>query len=154
MNEPDLRELLGAVRTGAVSPDQAVAALRNWPYENLGYARIDHHRNLRKGSPEVVFCEGKTPEQAAEIFARLVEHDRRAMATRASPAHARAIREQTPEALYHAEARIVMLGKAELSAEAASGLVLVATGGTADIPVAEEAVCCSSNWCCLNAASF
>ena len=139
MNEPDLRELLGAVRTGAVSPDQAVAALRNWPYENLGYARIDHHRNLRKGSPEVVFCEGKTPEQAAEIFARLVEHDRRAMATRASPAHARAIREQTPEALYHAEARIVMLGKAELSAEAASGLVLVATGGTADIPVAEEA---------------
>src|SRR5216683_7778097 len=138
MNEPDLRELLGAVQTGAVSPDQAVAVLRNWPYENLGYARIDHQRSLRKGSPEVVFCEGKTPEQTAEIFARLAQHDGRAMATRASPAHAHVICEQTEQAHYYAEARVVIVGRAELSAKAASELVLVATGGTADIPVAEE----------------
>src|SRR5712692_6830148 len=120
MNEPDLRELLGAVQTGMVSLDQAVAALHNSPYENLGYARIDHHRSLRKGSPEVVFCEGKTPGQTAEIFARLAEHDGRAMATRASPAHAHAICEQTPEAHYYAEGRVVMLGKVALSADAAS----------------------------------
>ena len=139
MNEPELRELLGAVQTGSVSPDQAVAALRNWPYENLSYARIDYHRSLRKGSPEVVFCEGKTPEQAAAIFARLAEHDGRAMATRASPAHAQAICENTPQSHYYADAQVVMLGKMELSGAAALALVLVATGGTADIPVAEEA---------------
>src|ERR1700720_223339 len=98
MNEPDLRELLGAVQTGAVSLDQALATLRNGPSDNLGFARIDFQRTLRKGSPEVVFCEGKTPDQAAHIFARLADHDGRAMATRASPAHARAICEQTPVA--------------------------------------------------------
>jgi NCAIR mutase (PurE)-related protein len=139
VNEPDLRELLGAVQTGAVSLDQALAALRSGPVEDLSFARIDFQRTLRTGSPEVVFCEGKTPDQAARIFAHLAEHDGRAMATRASPAHARAICEQTPQAHNHAEARVVMLGRAELREEAASALVLVATGGTADIPVAEEA---------------
>jgi len=113
--------------------------LRPEPAEALGYARIDYERTQRKGSPEVVFCEGKTPEQAASIFARLAEHDGRALATRASPAHAAAIRAQTPAAEYHAAARIVVVGQAQLPAEAAAALVLVATGGTADIPVAEEA---------------
>jgi NCAIR mutase (PurE)-related protein len=139
VNEPALRELLGAVQTGALSLDQAVAALSTAPAEALGFARIDYPRTQRKGSPEVVFCEGKTPEQAARIFARLAEHDGRAMATRASPAHAQAIAELTPPARYHAEARLVLLGQAELAAEAAAALVLVASGGTADIPVAEEA---------------
>jgi NCAIR mutase (PurE)-related protein len=139
VNEPDLRELLGAVQTGAVSLDQALAALRPAPVEDLSFARMDFARTRRTGSPEVVFCEGKTPKQAAHIFARLAEHDGRAMATRASPAHARAICEHTPQAHDYAEARVVMLGRAELPAEAAAALVLVATGGTADIPVAEEA---------------
>lgn len=139
MNEPSLRELLGAVQTGAVSLDQAVAALRTGPAEALGFARIDYQRTQRKGSPEVVFCEGKTPEQAADIFARLAAHDGRALATRASAADAQAIRAQTPAAEYHAEARLVVLGQAVLPAEAAAAVVLVATGGTADIPVAEEA---------------
>jgi len=139
VNEPDLRELLGAVQTGAVSLDQAVAALRPAPIEDLSFARIDYPRARRTGSPEVVFCEGKTPDQAARIFARLAAHDGRAMATRASPAHARAICERTPQAQDHAEARVVMLGRAELPKDAAPALVLVATGGTADIPVAEEA---------------
>jgi NCAIR mutase (PurE)-related protein len=139
MNEPELRELLSAVQTGAVSPDQAASVLQNWPHKTLSYARIDYQRTLRKGSPEVVFCEGKTPEQAAEIFAHLVEHDGRALATRASLAHAQAICEKTPQAHHSAEARVVILTKVELSAVAASPLVLVATGGTADIPVAEEA---------------
>lgn len=139
MKEPDLRELLGAVQTGALSLDQAVAALRPDSSAELSFARIDYQRTQRKGSPEVVFCEGKTPEQAARIFAHLAEHDGRAMATRASLAHAQAIGEQAPQARYHPEARVVLLGQAELAAGAASALVLVATGGTADIPVAEEA---------------
>jgi len=139
MNEPELRQLLGGVQTGALSLDQAVAALRPAPPEEISFARIDYERTERKGSPEVVFCEGKTPEQAASIFARLVAHDGRALATRASPAHAQAIAEQTPQACYHAEARLVVLGQAQLPAQAAPALVLVATGGTADIPVAEEA---------------
>ena len=75
MNEPDLRQLLAGVQTGAVSLDQALAALRPEPPGDLSFARIDYQRTARKGSPEVVFCEGKTPEQAASIFARLAQHD-------------------------------------------------------------------------------
>jgi len=81
MNEAELRQLLESVGRGKVSSDEALARLRAWPYENLGYARIDHHRALREGFAEVVFCEGKTPAQAAEIFARIAAQEGRALAT-------------------------------------------------------------------------
>ena len=139
MNEATLREILQAVNSGKVTVNEALAHLRHWPYENLGYARIDHHRTLRKGTPEVVFCEGKTPEQAAEIFARIAERNSRVMSTRADATHAKAICERVPEACYHAEGRMVIFGKQIQRAENNNSFIAVATGGTADQPVAEEA---------------
>ena len=139
MNEAALRELLNAVGSARITTDEALTRLRDWPYENLGYARIDHHRTLRKGAPEVVFCEGKTPEQAVEIFVRLVERNGRAMATRVGQAHADVIRKRLTAACYHPEARVIIVGEPMVLSEDSCPFVLIATGGTADIPVAEEA---------------
>jgi hypothetical protein len=139
MNEESLREILNAVSSGKLTVNDAIARLRDWPYADLGYARIDHHRTLRKGMPEVVYCEGKTPEMAAEIFTRLAERSGRVMATRAHTAHAKAICERLREARYHPEARVVVLGKSMQSSEDKSRFVIVASGGTVDLPVAEEA---------------
>lgn len=139
MNEQKLRELLEAVRAGTVPPEAALTHLRDWPYQNLDYARIDHHRSLRKGTPEVVFCEGKAPEQAAAIFQQIAEREQRVMATRAGEAHAQAILERVPAARYHPRSRIVVVDqRAPARADRVPGVV-VASGGTADIPVAEEA---------------
>ncbi len=139
MNEEQLRQLLNAIASGQVSADEALARLRDWPYENLGYARIDHHRALRKGLAEVVFCEGKTPEQAAEIFARIAEREGRALATRVSESHANAIRERWPPACYHPVGRLVIAGERASTSEDNRPFIVIASGGTADIPVAEEA---------------
>ncbi len=139
MNEPKLRELLQAVQAGTLPPEVALKQLRNWPYQNLDFARIDHHRSLRKGTPEVVFCEGKTPEQAATICQQIVELEQRVMATRANDAHAQAIRERVPAAQYHPRSRIVVADQREPGTQPLFPGVVVATGGTADIPVAEEA---------------
>jgi len=139
MNDASLRQLLDDVSRGALTVDQAAARLRDLPYENLGYARIDHHRDLRKDAPEVVFCEGKTPEQAAEIFSRIVAHAGRALGTRASQLHADAIRARLPNAEYFSEARLVLAGVERSAVSAGHAYVLVASGGTADVPVAEEA---------------
>lgn len=139
MNEPKLRELLHAVQAGTLSPEIALTQLRDWPYQNLDFARIDHHRSLRKGTPEVVFCEGKTPEQAALIFQQIAEREQRVMATRANDAHAQAIRDRVPAAQYHPRSRIVLTDERELATDPLIPGIVVATGGTADIPVAEEA---------------
>jgi NCAIR mutase (PurE)-related protein len=139
MNDEALRELLNALSSGKVTVNEALVRLRDWPYEDLGYARIDHHRTLRKGLPEVVYCEGKTPEMAAEIFVRIAGRSSRVMATRADAKHARAIGERLREARYHPEARIVAFGKPMHSAEDQSRFIIVASGGTVDLPVAEEA---------------
>lgn len=138
MNETALREMLSAVSSGKLTVNEAMARLRDWPYENLGYARIDHHRTLRKGTPEVVFCEGKTPEQAAEIFARIVNRNGRAMATRADQSHAQAICKRQPESIYHPEGRVVLAGATRRPSQDGQSFIVVATGGTADLPVAEE----------------
>ncbi len=159
MNADRLRHLLIEVREGRRSLDEALTALKAWPYEDLGYARLDHHRTLRKGFPEVVFCEGKTPQQAAEIIARLAQVNERVMGTRASRDVYEAIRALSPQAHYYESARIVLVqgepsppspplpNQAEaryweergVGSEDENGYVVVASGGTADIPVAEEA---------------
>ena len=143
MNAERLRTLLAEVRDGTLPLNDALAALKAWPYEDLGFARLDHHRSLRKGFPEVVFCEGKTPDQAAEIITRLAAANERVMATRASAEIYTAVKSRLPEAFYYERARIILVErKARPSAanrsEIANDLV-VATGGTADISVAEEA---------------
>ncbi|MGD2174842.1 MAG: nickel pincer cofactor biosynthesis protein LarB [Candidatus Brocadiaceae bacterium] len=137
MKEKDLRELLQQVAAGEVSPSQAVERVRGMPFEDIGFAKIDHHRILRCGVPEVVFCEGKTPRQVADISERIVAAGGDLLATRAEREHYAAVQEKCPGADYREAARCITYRH---EAAEPAGLVVVLTGGTADLPVAEEAV--------------
>jgi NCAIR mutase (PurE)-related protein len=137
MDSDRIREVLDQVRNGTLGVEDAFARLKDLPYEDLGFARLDTHRAMRKGYPEVIFCPGKTTAQIEEIFGRLARHEGRVMAARASAEVAEAIRKKFPQAVYHESARIVTLGKP--SAVTGKGKVLVVSAGTADIPVADEA---------------
>jgi hypothetical protein len=140
MDVDKLRALLGEVQHGDVSVEQALARLRTLPYDDLGYARLDLHRALRQGVPEVVFCQSKTPEQAAAILARLWQEHDRVMGTRVSPEMAALIRERIPEAAYDPASRLVTLVRGAAVAPDESGPYgVVISAGTADLPVAEEA---------------
>jgi NCAIR mutase (PurE)-related protein len=132
-----LRTLLEGVRGGAIGVEAALDCLRTLPYEDLGYARLDHHRALRQGFPEVVFSPGKTPEQVAHLLARLAARHGRVMATRAAPDVYATVRAEVPDAVYHERARLITVCRGQPEAKAPG--VLVVTGGTSDIPVAEEA---------------
>jgi pyridinium-3,5-biscarboxylic acid mononucleotide synthase len=138
MNEDQIRALLEGVRSGETSTEQALEQLRSLPIENVAdFARLDHHRALRCGFPEVIFAQGKTPEQVVLIFQRLAERNERVMATRVTPEMYAAVKADLPEAVYHALPRLLILDRAPDRPKQPG--VLVATGGTADIPVAEEA---------------
>lgn len=137
MDQEMLLELLKQVKSGELTVEAAVEQLKHLPYQDIGFAKIDHHRSLRRGFPEVVFCLGKTPQQAASAFRELAAHHSRVLATRVSPTTARSILSQVPEASYCKEGRLVYLSRTPL--EPRWGKVTVITAGTADIPVAEEA---------------
>ena len=137
MDRKKIEELLRAVAAGQLSVDDAVERLKHFPYADLGFARVDTHRALRTGFPEVIFCEGKTPAQAAAIAARIADAGTAVLATRATREAYEAVREKCPAARYHEDARVVVV-PAEPPAEP-RGRVLVLSAGTADIPVAEEA---------------
>lgn len=139
MNPEALRALLEAVRAGQVGVDDAAARLRTLPFEDLGYAKVDLHRAHRHGRPEVVFCRGKTPEQVRGILERMLSAGQSPLATHATPEHFLAVRELASDLHYFGSARVI--GPADLADEArGAGSVLVITAGTADLPVAEEAV--------------
>jgi pyridinium-3,5-biscarboxylic acid mononucleotide synthase len=138
LDEGRLRQLLGAVATGELSPEDAMARLAAWPFEDLGYARVDHHRALR-GGPEVVYGAGKTPEEAAGIVAALLAQDAApVLVTRATAGHAEAVREVAPAARWHARSGMLVCRAVEPD-PARTGLVGVVCAGTSDLPVAEEA---------------
>lgn len=137
MQAERIRELLDEVRTGARPVESALDQLRDLPFENLGYARLDHHRALRKGFPEVVFCEGKRVDQIVEILERLVQKHSAVLATRASREVYDAVHDRFPTARYFDDARIIQLGLNRTSPTKTTVLVICA--GTADVPVAEEA---------------
>jgi NCAIR mutase (PurE)-related protein len=141
MEEERLRGLLEAVRNQQTSIDDAVQQLRRMPYEAVGdFARLDHHRTLRQGFPEVIFAQGKTPEQVVHIFRRLEQHNERVLATRVSAEMYCAIKDQLPEATYHPLARVLYIDRATQAArEARPSGVVIACAGTADISVGEEA---------------
>ncbi|MEX0774319.1 MAG: nickel pincer cofactor biosynthesis protein LarB [Phycisphaeraceae bacterium] len=132
-----LRDLLCAVAQGQVDPDQALTRLRSLPFEDLGFATLDHHRAVRKGFAEVVYCQGKTAGQVAAIVARLAEVGPRVLATRATPEQYEAARRLTPDLAYHELARAIWLDR-EPDRPRAAGVIVVAAG-TSDLPVAEEA---------------
>src|SRR5215470_9235568 len=105
MNPSSLRQLFAQVQSKKVSPDEAVARLRHLPFEDLGFAKVDHHRVLRQGMPEVIFSQGKTPKQVAGIFARLAEHGGNVLATRATEDQYRAVSALVPKSEYRPLAR-------------------------------------------------
>jgi hypothetical protein len=145
MDVKALEQLLQAVREGNLSVEEALQQLRALPYENLEFARIDTHRALRTGFPEVVFCQGKTPEQVLAILERLGNRHRKVLATRASPELASMVMERFPRTRYHEAARILVLGESEPESETPQDrYVLVVAAGTSDLPVAEEAAVTAS----------
>lgn len=142
MDARAVRELLDGVAAGTVTPDEAVERLRRLPFEDLGYAQVDHHRALRTGRPEVVFCQGKTTEQVVEITVRLAEDHQLVLATRAASDVYEAVRARLPRAVYYAAARIVEVRAGDAPAPAPAPdapFVLVVSAGTSDLSVAEEA---------------
>jgi NCAIR mutase (PurE)-related protein len=138
MDSSSLRKLLQQIKDGRVSPDEAVARLRHMPFEDLGFAKIDHHRRLRAGMPEVIFSQGKRPAQVAQIFKRMAAQGANVLATKASPEHFRAVKKSVRKAEYHELAQAITLQQD--STKYGKGTVVVVSAGTSDIPVAEEAL--------------
>lgn len=136
MDESRLRDMLESLQTGALSVDEALTRLRDLPYEDIGYAAVDHHRALRTGYPEVILGLGKTPEQVAAIAERLAAHNDRVLVTRASVEAYRATKERVPDAIYNPEAQAITLDR---SREAKRPGVAICCAGTGDVPIAEEA---------------
>jgi NCAIR mutase (PurE)-related protein len=139
MQAEQLRELLERVKAGAASVEEAIERLRHMPFEDLGFAHIDHHRQIRRGFPEVIYCPGKTTEQIVKIFENLAEKGNNVLATRAERHvfEALAASKKFPKARYDESARAIVLEQKEL--EPSKGVIPILTAGTADIPVAAEA---------------
>lgn len=138
MDASSLRKLLQQIKEGRLSPDDAVARLRHLPFEDLGFAKIDHHRRLRAGMPEVIFSRGKTPAQVAQIFKRMAAQGGNVLATKADKNHFRAVKKVVHNAAYRDLAQAITLRQDE--SIYGKGTVAVISAGTSDIPVAEEAV--------------
>ncbi|MBN2446868.1 MAG: nickel pincer cofactor biosynthesis protein LarB [Phycisphaerae bacterium] len=132
-----LRNLLDQIASGVVSVEDAVERLRTLPFEDLGFARVDHHRGLRCGFPEVIFGQGKTMQQVEEIFQTLVHAGHDVLATRVSRSAARRVLTRFPQADYNRLARTLALRQSQPTSS--SGFIGIICAGTADLPVAEEA---------------
>jgi len=141
MNRQQIRALLDDVRTGTVTPEaaheQLFQVLSQKPFEDLGFARVDHQRNARQGFPEVVFGQGKTPGQIAAIAARIAGAGHTVLVTRTTAEAYQAVLKDLPEAVYHELARCITLDLR--TTPRGRGTIVVAAAGTADLPVAEEA---------------
>lgn len=138
MDEKLLRKLLTDVKNGILGIDEALEQLRRLPYEDIGFAKIDTHRSLRRGFPEVVFCQGKTVDQVVRIAQKILEGNNNLLATRASKEIYSAVHKIEPKARYNELARTITVTKTPYE-PLEGGTILVVTGGTADIPVSEEA---------------
>lgn len=138
MDSASLRRLFDQVRKRRISPDDAVDRLRHLPFEDLGFAKVDHHRALRQSMPEVIFSQGKTPNQVAGIFTRLAEHGGNVLATRADESQFAAVQSSVAKAEYRPLARAIVLKRDRK--RYGKGVIAVVSAGTSDIPVAEEAV--------------
>jgi pyridinium-3,5-biscarboxylic acid mononucleotide synthase len=145
MNPLQLHDLLTGVRTGALTPEAAherlLQYLRQAPFEDLGFARVDHHRSIRQGFPEVVFGQGKTPEQIAAIAERTVSAGHSLLVTRTERRAFEAVVGRLPAAQFHELARAISLDAGDI--RPGTGTIAVAAAGTADLPVAEEAAVCA-----------
>jgi pyridinium-3,5-biscarboxylic acid mononucleotide synthase len=137
MNRQGIEHLLLSVKEGDLTVEEALARLKDLPYEELGFAKVDHHRGLRTGHPEVIFCQGKTTEQVVKIMDSLAAQSVNILATRVSPEQAEALLLRFPESIYNQLARCIVVNPVEISEP--NGRILIISAGTADLPVAEEA---------------
>src|SRR5580658_8369282 len=137
MDRARIETLLNEVREGRTALPDALERLRDLPFEDLGFAKLDHHRALRTGMPEVIFAAGKTPSQVALIFARMAAAGGNVLATRASREVYEAVREVEPRAEFHETARAITLTQSPSAP--GKGTICVVCAGTSDLPVAEEA---------------
>ena len=140
MEETRLKELLEKLAGGGMTVEEALERLRILPFEDLGFAKVDHHRALRRGFPEVIFCEGKTSEQIVEIARGIIDQGVNLLATRCSPELYSAVSSDLPETVYHPEGALFAFEQGE---QVKLGTVAVVSGGTSDRPVAEEAALCA-----------
>jgi len=138
MDRASIETLLNEVREGRTGVDQALDRLRDLPFEDLGFAKVDHHRALRTGMPEVIFAAGKTPAQVAQIFAHMAKQGGNVLATRASREMFDAVHAIEPRAEFHETARAITLTQ-NANVPQGKGTIAVVCAGTSDLPVAEEA---------------
>jgi NCAIR mutase (PurE)-related protein len=141
MNSEEIRTILAELKAGTLKIEDAeadiLALLRRAPFEDLGFAKVDHHRVVRQGLPEVIFGSGKTPEQIAAIAERLVAHNTNLLVTRATRNDFLAVQQVVPDAEFHETARAIT--KPAKTTIRGKGIIGIATAGTSDLPVAEEA---------------
>lgn len=132
----DLKDMLSQVKTGELDIETAQQILKDLPYEDLGYAKLDHHRTLRSGFGETIYCQGKPDRYLVDIFEKLYKRDGQVLGTRATDEQFKLVREVVPGIQYDPISKILKVEKSETEK---IGGIAVCTGGTADIPVAEEA---------------
>ena len=137
METEALRQMLENIKSGEMDIDTAMHQLKKLPFEDLGFAKVDHHRNIRNGCPEVIFSQGKTIEQIKKIIEKLMDKDNNIMATRAGKEVYEGILEVTDDVVYYELARIVVIKKRHILKSLKT--IAVVSAGTSDIPVAEEA---------------
>ena len=137
MDKQSLEQLLRGIQEQRLSVEEAVEKLKHISYQDIGHTKIDNHRQIRTGYPEVIYCAGKTPSQVRDIFEAMLEKDQNVIATRAGEDVYEAVSASIPEAQYHSTARIITLTRREIPMVSTS--ISVVTAGTSDMPVAEEA---------------
>jgi pyridinium-3,5-biscarboxylic acid mononucleotide synthase len=137
MNAKDVEKLLKEVKSGETSIEEALDVLKNFPYTDLGFARIDHHREMRTGYPEIIYCAGKSIDQVKEIFRVMSEKENNIIGTRANIEMYEAVRSISSDAVYYSMARIISLQKKK--PKVPDTRIAIITAGTSDMPVAEEA---------------
>ena len=137
MNIKEVEKLLREVKNEQTSIEEALEVLKNFPYTDLGFARIDHHREMRTGYPEIIYCAGKSVEQVKEIFRVMSEKENNVIGTRANQEMFETVKSILPDAIYYHDARIISVQKKKPAAP--ESLIAVISAGTSDMPVAEEA---------------
>jgi pyridinium-3,5-biscarboxylic acid mononucleotide synthase len=137
MTRNDIENLLKEIKTGKKSIEEALEVLQNFPYTDLGYAKIDHHREMRTGYPEIVYCAGKTIEQVVGIFKVMSEKENNVIGTRADEKMFESVKNTIPDARYYPVARIISIPRKDIVQSKSK--IAVITAGTSDMPVAEEA---------------
>jgi len=138
MTKQELSKLLADYKTGKLSQYKLLKTLLTFQSESVGFATIDHHRTIRKGFPEVILCQGKTPQQVADIAVKIIERGEPLLATRASEEHFKAVKKKIGKAVYDKVSRTIIANKPKKPVKGRK-TILVISAGTIDIPVAEEA---------------